>query len=53
MLGPYAYRGLTAFVLYRRERSWRVAIFFGGSALAGAFGGMQDILDMAAVRLNF
>ncbi|KAJ8587271.1 MFS general substrate transporter [Rhizopogon salebrosus TDB-379] len=24
----------------RRERSWRVAIFFGGSALAGAFGGI-------------
>ncbi|KIM43201.1 hypothetical protein M413DRAFT_398146 [Hebeloma cylindrosporum] len=28
-------------VYYRRhERSWRVAIFFGGSALAGAFGGI-------------
>ena len=27
-------------VYYRRyERSWRVAIFFGGVALAGAFGG--------------
>jgi len=27
-------------VYYRRhERSWRVAIFFGGAALAGAFGG--------------
>lgn len=26
--------------LYRRERSWRVAIFFGGAALAGAFGGI-------------
>ncbi|KIM77228.1 hypothetical protein PILCRDRAFT_12219 [Piloderma croceum F 1598] len=24
----------------RRERSWRVAIFFGGAALAGAFGGI-------------
>jgi MFS family permease len=24
----------------RRERSWRVAIFFGGSALAGALGGI-------------
>lgn len=24
----------------RRERSWRVGIFFGGSALAGAFGGI-------------
>ncbi|GLB38315.1 putative MFS general substrate transporter [Lyophyllum shimeji] len=28
-------------VYYRRqERSWRVAIFFGGAALAGAFGGI-------------
>ena len=28
-------------VYYRRhERSWRVAIFFGGAALAGAFGGV-------------
>lgn len=27
-------------VYYRRhERSWRVALFFGGAALAGAFGG--------------
>lgn len=27
-------------VYYRRhERSWRVAVFFGGAALAGAFGG--------------
>lgn len=25
---------------YRHERSWRVAIFFGGAALAGAFGGV-------------
>ncbi|KAF9242592.1 major facilitator superfamily domain-containing protein [Melanogaster broomeanus] len=24
----------------RRERSWRVAVFFGGAALAGAFGGV-------------
>ncbi|KAF8555229.1 MFS general substrate transporter [Imleria badia] len=24
----------------RRERSWRVAVFFGGAALAGAFGGI-------------
>ncbi|KIJ17683.1 hypothetical protein PAXINDRAFT_111174 [Paxillus involutus ATCC 200175] len=29
------------FVYYRRrERSWRVAVFFGGAALAGAFGGI-------------
>lgn len=28
-------------IYYRRnERSWRVAIFFGGAALAGAFGGI-------------
>ena len=27
---------------HRRERSWRVAVFFGGSALAGAFGGMAS-----------
>lgn len=26
----------------RRERGPRVAIFFGGAALAGAFGGMQE-----------
>ncbi|KAF7314330.1 MFS general substrate transporter [Mycena kentingensis (nom. inval.)] len=32
-------------VYYRRqERSWRVAIFFGGAALAGAFGGMCNYL---------
>ena len=24
----------------RRERHWRVAFFFGGAALAGAFGGV-------------
>jgi hypothetical protein len=24
----------------RRERHWRVALFFGGAALAGAFGGV-------------
>jgi len=29
---------------YRRERSWRVAIFFGGAALAGAFGGILAYL---------
>ncbi|KAJ8596566.1 MFS general substrate transporter [Rhizopogon salebrosus TDB-379] len=28
----------------RRERSWRVAVFFGGSALAGAFGGILAYL---------
>jgi hypothetical protein len=27
-------------LLFRHERSWRVAVFFGGSALAGAFGGI-------------
>jgi hypothetical protein len=27
------------FLGHRHERSWRVAIFFGGAALAGAFGG--------------
>ena len=32
-------------VYYRRhERSWRVAIFFGGAALAGAFGGEYNRL---------
>ncbi|KAF8123080.1 major facilitator superfamily domain-containing protein [Mycena galopus ATCC 62051] len=32
-------------VYYRRhERSWRVAIFFGGAALAGAFGGILAYL---------
>ncbi|KAI0697444.1 major facilitator superfamily domain-containing protein [Cytidiella melzeri] len=25
---------------FRRERHWRVAVFFGGAALAGAFGGV-------------
>jgi MFS family permease len=37
-------------VYYRRhERSWRVAIFFGGAALAGAFGG---ILAYAIGKMN-
>ncbi|PPQ85045.1 hypothetical protein CVT24_010230 [Panaeolus cyanescens] len=37
-------------VYYRRhERSWRVAIFFGGAALAGAFGG---ILAYAIGRMD-
>lgn len=26
-------------VIHRKERHWRVAFFFGGAALAGAFGG--------------
>ena len=29
-----------------RERHWRVAIFFGGTALAGAFGGMPSRLGV-------
>ncbi|KAF9501787.1 MFS general substrate transporter [Pleurotus eryngii] len=38
-------------VYYRRsERSWRVAIFFGGAALAGAFGG---ILAYAIAKMIF
>ncbi|KAG9227577.1 hypothetical protein PTI98_011134 [Pleurotus ostreatus] len=37
-------------VYYRRsERSWRVAIFFGGAALAGAFGG---ILAYAIAKMD-
>lgn len=38
---------LNIIVCYRHERSWRVAIFFGGAALAGAFGGNDlEALDM-------
>ncbi|EIN04644.1 MFS general substrate transporter [Punctularia strigosozonata HHB-11173 SS5] len=33
----------------RRERHWRVAIFFGGAALAGAFGG---ILAFAIAKMD-
>lgn len=33
--------------LYRRERHWRVAIFFGGAALAGAFGGLCTDVSVA------
>lgn len=36
-------------VYYRRhERSWRVAIFFGGAALSGAFGG-QFLFNITVV----
>ncbi|PPQ91679.1 LOW QUALITY PROTEIN: hypothetical protein CVT25_012892 [Psilocybe cyanescens] len=39
-------------VYYRRhERSWRVAIFFGGAALAGAFGG-KGILAYAIGKMD-
>jgi uncharacterized membrane protein YfcA len=32
--------GVSRIFSCRRERHWRVAIFFGGATLAGAFGGM-------------
>ncbi|KIK01867.1 hypothetical protein K443DRAFT_132091 [Laccaria amethystina LaAM-08-1] len=45
--------GLFPGVIYvfsrRHERSWRVAVFFGGAALAGAFGG---ILAHAIGKMN-
>ena len=40
-------------VYYRRhERSWRVAIFFGGAALAGAFGGKVLSAKIMTVHLQ-
>ncbi|KAG2001822.1 high-affinity nicotinic acid transporter [Coprinopsis cinerea AmutBmut pab1-1] len=40
-------------VYYRRhERSWRVAIFFGGAALAGAFGGTPPRLTIMIQQLK-
>lgn len=42
ILSPVCHLAFTDDVFYivdRHERSWRVAIFFGGAALAGAFGG--------------
>jgi len=38
----------------RKERTLRVSIFFGGAALAGAFGGIlgQFDLKLASCRLN-
>ncbi|KAG6846209.1 hypothetical protein H0H93_015412, partial [Arthromyces matolae] len=36
----------------RRERSWRVAIFFGGAALAGAFGGITRVVRYMPKRLT-
>ncbi|KAH9480432.1 putative transporter [Psilocybe cubensis] len=40
MSGPGREQGWVVWDTVPHERSWRVAIFFGGAALAGAFGGI-------------
>lgn len=58
MFSPFTTGGKTLTILvlsdemYSHERSYRVAIFFGGAALAGAFGGMYSVVRVPIAHIS-